>query len=325
MPSPRKSAKPGKPRIVRKVLADGTVREYAYPPRRKAKARPAPSDTLEALIRAFEGSPEYAAKAASTRQNYAIYLKPWAKVGHLRARDIRRTHVLTIRDAIAASRGPGAATAFVRTTGALFSWAIDREWVEVNPAARIKALPGGHHRPWSDAEAAQAGDGLPEHLRRVALLAGAIGQRRGDLCRLTWAAYDGQAIRLTQQKTGEKLVLTLPPDLCAELDGWKRQATAITILTNARGQPWTAPHLSREIKRATEALGLHGLKLHGLRRRVAVRIANAGGTMHEIASVTGHRSLSMVQEYTRGADQERLAAGALERIKAPTVQTKRKG
>lgn len=328
MPLPTKSVKPGKPhkpRIVRKVLADGTVREYAYPPRRKAKAKPAATDTLEALIMAFEGSPEYSSKAKATQAGYAIYLKPWAKVGHLRAKDIRRTHVLAIRDAIAASRGPGAATAFVRATGALFSWAIDREWVEINPAARVKALPGGHHRPWSDGEAAAAIEGLPEHLRRVARLAGAIGQRRGDLCALTWAAYDGATIRLRQQKTGEKLVLTLPPDLCAELDEWKRGATAVTILTNARGQPWTAPHLSREMKRATEALGLHGLKLHGLRRRVAVRIANAGGSTHEIAAVTGHRTLQMVQEYTRGADQERLAGAALGRLPPQTAQTKRKG
>lgn len=321
MPSPRKSAKPGKPRIVRKVLADGTVREYAYAPRHKARPRAAPADTLEAMIRAFEGSPEYAAKAPSTQANYGIYLKPWAKVGHLRAKDIRRPHVLTIRDAIAASRGNGAATAFVRVTGALFAWGIDREWVEVNPAARVKALPGGHHRPWSDGEAAAAIKGLPEHLRRVARLAGVIGQRRGDLCALTWAAYDGQAIRLTQQKTGERLTLRLPPDLCADLDAWKREATAVTILTNARGLPWTAPHLSREIKRATEALGLHGLKLHGLRRRVAVQIANEGGTTHEVAAVTGHRSLSMVQEYTKGADQERLAAGALGRVSRASGQT----
>jgi hypothetical protein len=106
MRSPRKSARSGKPRIIRRTLADGTVREYAYPPRKKAKARPkAATDTIEALIRAFEGSPEYAEKAPNTRANYAIYLKPWAKIGHLRVRDVKRRHVLTLRDAIAASRG----------------------------------------------------------------------------------------------------------------------------------------------------------------------------------------------------------------------------
>jgi integrase len=311
MRSPRKSARGGKPRIIRRTLADGTVREYAYPPRKKAKAPKAATDTIEALIREFEGSPDYASKAPNTRANYAIYLKPWAKIGHLRVRDVKRRHVLTLRDAIAASRGNGAATGFVRVAGVLFSWAVNREWIETSPVLRVAVLAGGHHRPWTDAETAAALKGLPAHLGRVVRLAEVIGQRRGDLCGLTWAAFDGATIRLTQQKTGAALVLHLPPDVAGMLTEWKREATAVTILTNHYGRPWTGEHLSREMKKATTKLGLHGLTLHGLRRRAAVRIADAGGTTHEIAAVTGHRTLAMVQEYTRGADQERLATGAL--------------
>jgi integrase len=325
MPSPKKSAQPGKSRVVRKTLADGTVREYRYGPRAKPKRPRADTDSLEALIRAFEGSPEYAAKAKATQDQYAIYLRPWAKVGHLRAKDIRRTHVLTIRDAIAASRGTGAATAFVRVTGALFSWAHDREWVDASPAARVKTLPGGHYRPWSDVEAATAWEGLPPHLLRVVLLAGAVGQRRGDLIALTWSSYDGAALRFTQQKTGARMVIPLPPETRALLDGWKREATSVRILTNARGLPWTGPHLSREIKRATGVLGLAGTTLHGLRRRAAVQLANAGSSTHEIAAVTGHKTLQMVQEYTRGADQEKLAGGALLRLERRPAQTKQTG
>jgi integrase len=323
MPSLKKSA-PGKSRTIRKVLADGTVREYNYGPRKKAQKPRADTESLEALIRAFEGSPEYAAKADATRVQYGIYLKPWAKVGHLRARDIRRAHVLALRDAIAASRGTGAATAFVRVTGALFSWALDRDWVDASPAARVKVLPGGHYRPWTDAEAAVAWQGLPEPLARVARLADAIGQRRGDLIALTWAAFDGAALRFTQQKTGAKMVLQLPPETAAMLAEWKRTATSVRILTNHRGLPWTPEHLSRAMNRATKALGLSGTTLHGLRRRAAVRIANAGGSTHEIAAVTGHKTLQMVQEYTRGADQERLAGAALLRVENRTSAKRRK-
>jgi integrase len=313
MPSLKKSAPAGKARIIRRTLADGTVREYAYPPRKKAKAPRAATDTIEALIRAFEGSPEYASKAPNTRTNYDIYLKPWAKIGHLRVKDVKRRHVLTLRDAIAASRGNGAATGFVRVSGALFSWAVNREWVETSPVHRVAALAGGHHRPWTDAETAAALKGLPAHLARVVRLAEVIGQRRGDLCTLTWAAFDGATIRLTQQKTGAALVLHLPPDVAAMLAEWKREATAVTILTNHYGRPWTGEHLSREMKKATVKIGLQGLTLHGLRRRAAVRIADAGGSTHEIAAVTGHRTLAMVQLYTQGADQERLAMGAMAR------------
>ena len=333
MPPPRKSPPAAKRRVVRKTLADGTVKEYRYGPRSKPRKAPR-GETVEALMRAFEASPEFAQRADKTREQYAIYLRPWSKVGHLRVRDIKRAHILALRDAVAKARGNGAGTAFARVAGAMFAWAVDREWLDTTPATRIKALPGGHHRPWTDAEAARAKQELPGHLARVVVLGEAIGQRRGDLAALTWAAYDGRCIRLRQQKTARaraeepEMVIPLPADVRAELDRWKARATSTHILTNTRGQPWTAAHLSREMKRATEKLGMPGLTVHGLRRRTAVRVANAGGSVHEIKAVTGHRTLQMVALYTEGADQEALAGAAIHRLEPRTskpAQTKRKG
>src|ERR1700733_14388910 len=36
-----------------------------------------------------------------------------------------------------------------KVTSALFSWAVDREWITHNPIAKVKALPGGHLRAWT--------------------------------------------------------------------------------------------------------------------------------------------------------------------------------
>ena len=328
MPRFKKSSPGGKTRIVRKTLADGTVKEYAYAPR--AKPRQAKrAETMEALVRAFETSPEYEAKAPATRAQYAIYLRPWARVGHLPARSIRRKHILAIRDAIARERGAGAATAFGRIAGALFAWAQDREWIENTPAQRIKALPGGHHRPWTDTEAAHAKHNLPGPLARVVELAEVIGQRRGDLCSLTWAAYDGTVLRLRQAKTAKaraeepEMVLALSAATRATLDRWKRLATSTHILTNFRGQPWTASHLSREMKRGTEAIGLTGCTLHGLRRRFAVVTANAGGTVHEIKAMTGHRTLQMISLYTEGVNQEALAGAVIHRLETQRAKKRK--
>jgi integrase len=57
-----------------------------------------------------------------------------------------------------------------------------------------------------------------------------------------------------------------------------------------------------------------GLNVHGLRKAAARRLAEAGCTVHEIASITGHRSLQMVQHYTTSADQQRLAGAAVARL-----------
>jgi integrase len=56
------------------------------------------------------------------------------------------------------------------------------------------------------------------------------------------------------------------------------------------------------------------LNVHGLRKLAAAKLADAGCSRHEIAAITGHQSLSMVQLYTKTADQERLATAAILRL-----------
>lgn len=318
-----KSKRKAAERVVRRRLADGTVREYRYPPYR-AKRRKIPADSLEALIHSYRRSPEWDGLSERTRTNYAIYLRPLEEVGHLPVRDMKRRELLLIRDAIARARGNGAPTGFMRAASAVFGWAVDHDWIEHTPVHRIKRLPGGHLRAWTRAEADAAIGGLPEHLRRVVLLARFTGQRRGDLCAMTWSAYDGTTLRLTQQKTGAVLVIPCHPILRAALDQWRQSATAVTILTNTLGRPWVAQHLSHELPKGLARIGLAGdLNVYGLRKLAAAELADVGCTMHEIAAITGHRTLAMVQEYTRSADQERLAGAAVVKLTGFTKIEKR--
>jgi Phage integrase family len=50
---------------------------------------------------------------------------------------------------------------------------------------------------------------------------------------------------------------------------------------------------------------------HGLRKATLTRLADAGKTVHQIAVVSGHKTLKEVERYTRSADQRRLAREAL--------------
>lgn len=308
-------------RVVRKQLADGTIREYRYAP--WTPPDKPEGETIRALLRAYEGSPEWAALARATQQQYLIYLRPWLKVADGAPRDVTRRQILDARDVIAKTRGGGAATAFTRIAAALFAWALDRGWVDSNPAARIKALPGGHLPAWTDAQIATALDNLPEHFRRVVVLGLYTGQRRGDLVAMTWAAYDGASIRLRQSKTGRTLVIPAHPVLRAELEAWKAQRDGVLMLSSPRTGGWTAAHLSRELGHALVKIGLPaGLNVHGLRKAAARRLAEAGCSVGEIAAITGHLSLSMVQLYTESADQERLATAAVARLQLPTTSKK---
>jgi len=313
----RKSKQKGQ-RVVRRVRPDGTVKEYRYAKYTPKKRET--GDTVEGLIDAYQSSPEWAALSASTKAGRTGYLKRLSDHAHARVADIKRRDIIAIHDAMRTAVGDGAANGFLAAAKALFAWAVEKEWIETLPTLRVKAAPSGHHRAWTVAEADRAERLLPEHLRRLVVLARHTGQRRGDLCAMLWSAYDGDFIRVTQQKSkpgAEPVRLTIPvtPALRAELDVWKEKATAVTILTNAAGKPWIAQSLSHVLPKALARIGMaDDLNVHGLRKLAAAELANAGCSPHEIASITGHRTLGMVELYTRSVDQERLASAAIVRL-----------
>jgi integrase len=309
MPSP-----PGSPRVrrVRKRLADGTIKtyEYAGPPKRQAP--PLPSDSLRDLMVAYERSPEWLALKPRTKAAKLVSLRHLHPIQHLPVTDLKRRYVLTLRDGIAAGVGPAAANAFAAALASVMAWARDHGWVEHNPADRIKSLPGGHLPTWTEDDLVRALDVMLPHHRRALLFAAYTGQRRGDLIAARWSDIAGNVWRLTQEKTGARLALPLHPDLLAELATWPR--TAVTVLTDRDGRPWRAQTLNMGLMRALRGIGLRGHNIHGLRKLAAVRLAEAGATVHEIAAITGHASLSQVALYTKQADQERLARSAMIRL-----------
>lgn len=145
MRSPQKS--PPAVRRVRKTLADGTVRTYEYrgPPKPRAKPAALPADSLRELIAAYERSPEWTGLAERTKRNRLIALRHLHRIHHLPVTSLKRRDILTLRDAIAAGIGPGAANAFASALATLLSWARNRGWIEHSPADRIKAQIGRAH------------------------------------------------------------------------------------------------------------------------------------------------------------------------------------
>ena len=319
MPSPPKS--PGV-RRVRKRLADGTTKVYEY--RRPAvDAGKAPSaDTLRDLLAAYQRSPEWLALAPRTVKNRTIALRHIMPIAHLTVAGMKRRELLALRDAIAVGIGPAAANAFAAAMAVMFSWARDRGWIDHSPADRIKALPGGHFPTWTEDDLAAAMEAADEPLRRALTLAVYTGQRRGDLTSARWSDISGGVWRLTQEKTGTKLAIPLHPDVAAQMAAWPR--TAVTVLTKADGRPWPRDGLTMAVMRLMEGIGRKGLNMHGLRNLAAVRLAEAGASVHEIAAVTGHASLAHVALYTRDADQARLAKAAVVRLPT-TAGNRRKG
>jgi integrase len=319
MPSPPKS--PGV-RRVRKRLADGTIKVYEYQRAASAPHAPTKGDTIRDLIAAYERSPEWAALKPRTVKARLAALRHIMPVSHLTVAGLRRKALLELRDAIAVGIGPGAANAFAANMAALLSWARERGWIEYSPADRIKALRGGHFPTWTEDDFAAAMDAATPALKRALMLAVHTGQRRGDLIAARWPDMAGGVWRLRQEKTGARLAIPLHPDLAADMATWPRDA--VTVLATEAKTPWDRDALTMAVMRLMEGIGRKGLNVHGLRKLAAVRLAEAGASVHEIAAVTGHASLAQVALYTRDVDQARLARAAVVRLPT-TAGNRRKG
>lgn len=317
-----------KERIVRRTLADGTVKEYHYTKNREPAEPEVQPNTMAALIQAYKRSTEWLDLRATTHKNYGYYLRELEGLADVPVASVRRRTLLAMRDAISATRGKGAANVFMRVTATLLRWARDRNWIEHSPADRVKQLSGGHLLAWSGEEADHAAKHLLPELARVIVLARYTGQRRGDLINMTWRAYDGKSIRVLQEKTrdtAERKPMVIPahPVLKAHLDQWLADEVNPFgyILTSRFTDQWTRNHLTHtmhlELRKLKMPDGLpmrEALNVHGLRKLAATALAEAGCTPHEIAAVTGHKSLAMVELYTRSAAQERMAEAAITRL-----------
>ena len=87
------------------------------------------------------------------------------------------------------------------------------------------------------------------------------------------------------------------------------------MLLTQEGKPFSDAGFSQWFsERARWAKLGQGCTAHGLRKAAARRLAEAGCTAHQIASITGHRTLWEVERCTRAADQERLAVAVMASI-----------
>lgn len=236
-------------------------------------------------------------------------------------RDLRRREILSIRDAIAKYRGPGAANGFIITTSSFLAWAHEREWIDANPAFRIARLAMGEWKPWKKEDVAEALSSVSAPLKRVVYLGMFTGQRRGDLCAMKWSDIKQGTIQIVQQKTGMALRIPIHPALADAMKDWPR--TAETILTDPLGKKWIPETLTSLMWRAAQAGQIpQGLNVHGLRKLAATLLAEAGCSVHEIAAITGHKTLQMVQHYTKSVDQMRMATSAINRVETSFLNPK---
>lgn len=278
---PRIDAQPGTPAFVEAWQALTAARDKA----------PA-TGTLQDLITGYQGTPLFTGLAAETRKGYVRCIRAIeAEFGDLPIKALAdpriRGDFLDWRDRIAA-RSLRQADYHFSVLARIISWAHDRRRIPSNPCERPGRLYKGSRSGsvWTDAEIAAFDAVARPHVALPAIIARNTGQRQADILALTWAAYDGQALNLRQAKGGRFVRIPVAADLRTALDAARaRRGAAVTICTNSRGQPWTADGYKTSFGKAKGAIPR---TFHDFRGTAVTRLALAGCTVPEIATITGH-------------------------------------
>src|SRR3546814_13085791 len=96
----------------------------------------------------------------------------------------------------------------------------------------------------------------------------------------------------------------------------------MTFLVTEYGKPFTANGFGNWMRDRCDEAGLPQCSSQGLRKAMAKRLAEAGCSVNEIMSITGHATEGEVIRYTKEAQKKVLAVPALDALQPDRVQGK---
>jgi integrase len=247
--------------------------------------------------------------------------------GDKRAATLQREHIVRLMAERADK--PDSANGLRKVLRAMMKHAVETGVRRDDPTQGTKAVKPksrkGFHR-WVDAEIAQFEERHPVGTKaRLALALGLFtGQARQDVVAMGPQHIKAEVLDWTRMKTENSTALELQipvhPELRRIID--VTPSGHLTFLTTEFGKPFTPAGFGNWFREQCDKANLHHCSFHGLRKAASVRLAEAGCTPHEIAAITGHVTLKEIVRYTQTADRKRLAAAAMEKVKAGTASVK---
>lgn len=124
------------------------------------------------------------------------------------------------------------------------------------------------------------------------LLAIETAMRRSELVAMQWADinWESSTLSIPKTKTGVPRVIPLSQKALSVLSSMKR--------TEGRVFRITATAASQRFNRACREAGISDLRLHDLRHEEISRLFELGLNQMEVAAISGHQTVSMLQRYT---------------------------
>ncbi len=227
---------------------------------------------------------------------------------------ISRRDVLELLEDVAARSGKGAAVGLLAVLRQLLAWAVDRDVIDVNPAAAVKprAIVGktdSRDRLLNDDELAAVWRAIPavgapiDVVYKLLLLTGA---RRQEIAAAQWEDFDEAAATLLvppeRAKNGDAMLIPLSPTAVELISETRRLSGPYIFSTTAGRAPVQA--FSQAKQRLDAALAAQGTTIepfvaHDFRRALRSNLSRLGVAPVVAEMCLGHKQRGIVQVYDR--------------------------
>lgn len=188
-----------------------------------------------------------------------------------------------------------------------YSWAVDTDRTEHNPAARLPTVRAGdvHARPVTDTEYADALAAASPRWVLALRLAAELGLRRGEVAQVHTAdvvTRDDGAWLTVHGKGGKVRKVPLPNQLAntitSSTPGYVFPGAIVECQRAAIEGHLSARYLGRQIT----ALLPPGVTMHALRHRFATRVYDVNRDVFTVQRLLGHASPATTQRYVQVSD-----------------------
>jgi integrase len=236
---------------------------------------------------------------------------------------LQRQHIL----GLLGKKTPYVAQDWLKVLRGLMKFAVAIGLCPEDPTADIEPLKikGGTIHTWTEDEIAAYEQyyqiGTRARLAMTLMLYTAA--RRGDAVNLGPQHVRAGRLTYRQRKTGRVVSMPVHQALAAAIAA--TPSGHLTFLATEHGAAFTRGGFGNQFRKWCRAAGVPECSPHGLRKACARRLAEAGCSAHEIASITGHKTLAEVQRYADAADRERMADAAMGRIANIELSNPRSG
>ncbi|GGO77662.1 integrase [Marinobacterium nitratireducens] len=223
-----------------------------------------------------------------------------ATLGHVSLFNLTNQHLADFRDQQLQTVGPTTVVHRLSLLSKVLNVAY-REWdvpfPKGIPTVRKPKRPRGRDRRLRAGEMDQLLEALSETpvVQQIVILAVETAMRRGELVKIQWQHINwvARTLHIPETKTG--VPRDVPLSECAVT---VLKAAGIGVQQQGRVFNIQADSVSQAFERACKRAGIKGLRFHDLRHEATSRFFEMGLNTMEVATITGHKTLEMLNRYT---------------------------